>query len=422
MSQDIKTLPREKLEALIRAFELISSSFNPEEVLKIVLEQISKLLNAEAGSIFLLDERTNELQLKYATNLTNEEKKGITVPLGKGLAGYVAEKGEILNIKDVMEDNRFFSQIDEITGFKTRNILTVPLKNSEKIIGVLQALNKKNQSSFTEEDEILSMEFSRLVGLTLEKIYLHAQLLEKKSIETDLMIANSIQNLMLPSSDLIIKNTYIRGYYKPANYVGGDYYDYFQVDENKILVVLADVSGKGAQASLIMMSVKAYLSSAIESNLNFITISNKLNKFLAAHTPTDKFITIFLGLIDLQQNKIQYINSGHDPALIITNNGEVIELKSNNIVMGVLDDFEFISSETAFPNNSFLFTYSDGLTEAHNHSNQVFGFENLKKVLLENKNYPLNLFQILPEKIFEHASGREQFDDMTFLIVVRNLI
>lgn len=422
MNHNIKILPREKLEALIRAFELISSSFNPEEVLKIVLEQISNLLDAEAGSIFLLNEKTNELHLKYATNLSDEERENIIVPLGKGLAGYVAETGKILNITDVKKDERFFAHIDSLTGFKTRNILTAPLKSADKTIGVLQALNKQNQSHFTYEDEILLLEFARLVGLTLEKVYLHAQLLEKQSIETDLTIANSIQNLMLPTSDLKVRNVHVSGFYKPAKYVGGDFYDYFQIDENKILVVLADVSGKGAQASLIMMSVKAYLSSAIESNLNFITISNKLNRFLATHTPLDKFITIFLGLIDLQNNKIEYINSGHEPALIITKSGEVIQLKSNNIVMGVLENFDFISNEMDFPDNSFLFIYSDGLTEAHNIKDEIFGFQKLTHILLENKDYPLSLFHKVPEKIIEHSTGREQFDDMTFLMVIRNLI
>ncbi|MFN4110970.1 MAG: GAF domain-containing protein, partial [Ignavibacteria bacterium] len=210
MNSAIQKLSRKNLETLIQAFEYISSPLEPEKILELVLEQISQLLNAEAGSIFLLNEKTKELELKVATNLSEEEIKKIKVPLGKGLAGFVAEKDQSVNIKDANQDYRFYSNIDHITGFKTKNILTVPLKTSNKIVGVLQALNKKDGNFFSEEDEILLTEFARLVGLTLEKVWFLSQLIEKQTIETDLKIASQIQESLLPKDELIHNNVLIK--------------------------------------------------------------------------------------------------------------------------------------------------------------------------------------------------------------------
>lgn len=419
MNSSIKKLSRERLEALIYAYEYISSPLDPDEILKLVLVQISNLLNAEAGSIFLINEKTKELELKVATNLSQEEIEKIKVPLGKGLAGFVAEKDELVNIKDVQNDNRFYSNIDHLTGFKTINILTVPLKTSDKVVGVIQALNKKNGEYFTEEDEILISEFSRLVGLTLEKAWFLSQMIEKQTIETDLNIASKIQESLLPRNEIKIGNTLIKGYYKPARYISGDYFDFFILSKDEILIVLGDVAGKGAQASLIMASVKAYLSAALESNIDFIKMSNNLNKFLAKNTPLDKFITIFLGLINLRENTLTYINSGHEPGLIVSPNGDITQLHSNNIMMGVLDDFKYIPNQVPFKENSFLFIYTDGVTEANDKQDNRFGNERLIKILLENSKQPLKIFSELPDAIEKFAGEKIQFDDITFLAVIR---
>lgn len=421
MNQTIKKLSRRSLEALIEAFEYISSQFNPDEILKLVLEQISQLLNAEAGSIFLINEKTKELELKVATNLSEKEIEKIKVPIGQGLAGFVAAKDQIVNITDVSKDNRFYSHIDSMTGFRTKNILTVPLKTSQKIVGVIQALNKKNDTHFSEEDEILLTEFARLVGLTLEKVWFLSQIIEKQTIETDLKIASKIQESLLPKNELKLNNILIKGFYKPAKYISGDYFDFFVLNENEVLIVLGDVAGKGAQASLIMASIKAYLSAAIDSKLDFNVIANNLNKFLALNTPTDKFVTLFLGLINFKQNFVQYFNCGHEPGLIINQKKEINYLPSNNIMMGVLDDFEYISSSLTFDDNSFLFIYTDGVTEANNKNNDRFGTENLINILLDNHKNPLKVFEILPEYINKFSNGLDQFDDITFLMVIRGI-
>ncbi|MCX8056932.1 MAG: SpoIIE family protein phosphatase [Ignavibacteria bacterium] len=419
MNEGIKKLSRKSLEALIQAFEFISSPLEPDEILKIVLEQISNLLDAEAGSIFLINEKRNVLELKVATNLTQDEIEKIKIPIGKGLAGFVAEKDQLVNIHDVTKDERFYSNIDHITGFTTKSILTVPLKTSDKIVGVIQALNKKNGKHFDDEDEILITEFSRLVGLTLEKAWFLSQLIEKQTFEVDLTIASKIQESLLPKNELRIDDVLIKGFYKPARYISGDYFDFFVLNNDQILIVLGDAAGKGAQASLIMASVKAYLSAAIESKLDFITISNNLNKFLAVNTPLDKFITIFLGLINLKENKISYINCGHEPGLIVSENGEVEFLHSNNIIMGVLENFEYLPSEVSFSKNSFLFIYTDGVTEANDKFDNRFGNENLMKVIIENSKTPLKIFQKLPEAIQKFVGEKDQFDDITFIAVLR---
>lgn len=416
----INSLSRKNIEALIYAFETISSSLDSKEILNRVMEQACGLLKAEAASIFLLDDKQKTLDLKVATNLTESQITKIKVPIGSGLVGFVAQTGDSVNILDAKNDPRFYSKVDHETGFKTKSCLTVPLRIEQKIVGVLQILNKVSNTSFSDEDEILIKEFSRLVAITLDKAFLHAQVVEKKKMEFDLKLANTIQDKLLPFDELHTERFTFKGFYKPAKFVGGDYFDYYKYSDDEVFFTIGDVSGKGSQASLIMAIAKAYLSATLAANTPFLKMINNFNSFLALNTPPDKFITIFLGLINIKTGEVKFLNAGHEPPIIIRKNNQLEEIKSSGLMMGIVENWNYKIESFFLEEGDSLFIYTDGVTEACDIESKQFGLDRLKEVLNSETVEPEKIFTRLPEKLSAFTNEAEQSDDITFLLVCQN--
>ena len=413
----MKKLSASNLVSLLDSYVTVSSSLSSDETLHKIMDEAAALLNAEAASIFLVDEAGKLLYLKIATNMSEEERKDIVVPFGKGIVGYVAETGQLVNTKDTKDDKRFYDNIDKKTGMKTTSCLTVPLIIENRIIGAAQVLNKKKHKFFDSEDEMLLTEFARLASITLDKALMHEQIVQMEKIETDLEIASHIQNGLLPSSMLTVKDYEFRGFYKPAKYVSGDYFDYFKIADNEIFFTIGDVTGKGAHASLLMASVEAFLSASFEYKHSLTDVVFKLNNFFSRKTPDGIFVTMFFGILNTEARELTYINAGHTAPVIVKPSGEIKLLEATDVVLGVMENWKYEVSFASVKPEDFLFAYTDGITEAQNINGELFGIERLLAILKRNTNSPLNLLSELPEEIKKHSHSAQQTDDISFVLI-----
>ncbi len=413
----MKNLSSNKLRSLIQSYAIVSSSLNSDEILKKIMNEACNLLKAQAASIFLFDDAKDELYMKVSTNLTKKQIAKIRVPVGKGIVGYVAEKGKLLNISDMRKDPRFYDKVDKITGLTTKSLLTVPLHVENKLVGAAQVLNKKGKKSFDKEDEILFTEFARLACITLDKAWLHEQLLIKERFEADLQLACSIQNRLLPKDTLSIDGYRLKGFYKPARFVGGDYYDYFSLANDETFFTIADVTGKGAQASLLMAIVKAYLSASFKDGNPLINVVNRLNEFFFKNSPVNVFVTMFFGILNSKTGELSYINAGHEPPIIIRKNKTLEELSPTGLIVGIMETTQFNINKMVLEQGDVLFTFTDGITEAMNAKGEQFGNKKLRAVLTASNETPEKYFEIIPSEIKKHSKSVEQSDDITFLVV-----
>ncbi|MFC2133599.1 SpoIIE family protein phosphatase [Bacteroidota bacterium] len=413
----MKRLSPLKLRGLINSYAVVSSSLNSNEILKHIMNETIKLLKAEAASIFLYDKEKNELHMKVSTNLNKRQINRIKVPFGKGIVGYVAETGKLVNITDMKNDPRFYDKVDKITRIKSRSSLTVPLHVENQLVGAAQVLNKKGRKSFDKEDEILLTEFARLACITLDKAWLHEQLIQKERIEADLQLACKIQNNLLPKEILSLNGYHLKGFYKPARFVSGDYYDYFPLSEDEIFFTIADVTGKGAQASILMATVKAYLSAAIEHESSLLDVVQHLNKFFYDNSPSDEFVTMFFGVLNTTDGNLTYINAGHEPPLLIRRDKSIEELYSTGMMIGAMDGVPFDVEQITINNEDHLCAFTDGITEAMNKKRELFEIDRLKKLLLDSYNSPEDLFELIPSELKKFSKGAGQSDDITFLLV-----
>jgi GAF domain-containing protein len=164
------------LKALVRVSAVISSTLNLRELLELIMKSAEEVAHAESSSLMLLDEDAKELVFEVATGEKGQEVSRLSVPLGSGIAGHVAQTGEIVVVNDVSKDPRFYSQIDKTVGFQTRSLLCVPLKARDKIIGVLEVVNKSGEETFTDDDVELCTALAGQASIAIDNARLYQEL------------------------------------------------------------------------------------------------------------------------------------------------------------------------------------------------------------------------------------------------------
>ena len=247
----------ERLSFLVEASKVLNSTLDLPELLDIILKLTSQHTQADRGTLFLVDEDTQEIWSLIAHGLEAAEE--IRLPIGQGIAGTVAQTGEVVNLADAYQDDRFDKDFDERSGYRTRSLLCVPIRNrDERIVGVLQLLNR-DEGPFTTEDVDFLGSISVHAALALDNARLHRESLERQRLERELSLARRIQESLLPPAPPSVPGYDIAVRYQSSHQVGGDYYDFIPLDENTMVFVVADVEGKGVASALVMSNLQATL-------------------------------------------------------------------------------------------------------------------------------------------------------------------
>ncbi|MCY7363587.1 MAG: PP2C family protein-serine/threonine phosphatase, partial [Ignavibacteria bacterium] len=258
--------------------------------------------------------------------------------------------------------------------------------------------------------------------ISIQNSNLFQEYLDKQKIENELKIAREIQLALLPTNIPEIKGYEISGMNLPAMQVGGDYYDIIKLTETKFAIVIADVSGKGTPASLLMANIQSavhsYLKLYEEGSFELSKVTEKINELIYENTASDKFITFFWGILDSEKNTFEYINAGHNPPIFLQNN-KLVQLTDGGFMIGIMDTgvvYEVGNIEIG--NNDSIVFYTDGVTEANSKDGEEFGEEKLSDILTENKN--LNAEEILgkiKESIVDFTKDTPQYDDITMIVL-----
>jgi sigma-B regulation protein RsbU (phosphoserine phosphatase) len=260
------------------------------------------------------------------------------------------------------------------------------------------------------------------VHASLENRDLHRQALEKQRIEQDLVVAATIQQRILPATLPTIPGYDIAGVNIPSKSVGGDYYDAIPLPNGMVLLVVADVAGKGVPAALLVSSLHAYLSAYLETGVAVVELAKRLNRVIYNASTDDKYITAFFALLSPETGEVEAVNAGHNPAYLATAAGEVRELAAGGIALGMLDmDFPFQSEKFVLQKGDRLLLYTDGIPEATDDMMELFELGHpLREYFVRNGGEGAGEFlRHLIEEIRSFTGDAPQSDDITALYLVR---
>lgn len=308
-----------KLHRVIEAAKNLNSTLDLDKLLNIILDNALRIVDGDRGTVYLIDWSKQELWSRVLTR--GEGLFDICLPLGKGIAGYVAATGDTLNIRDAYYDPRFDPEFDRKTGYRTNSILCMPMRNKEgKIIGVFQLLNK-HTGDFTSEDESILDALSVHAAIAIENARLYEQEREMISIEKDLLAAREVQMNLIPKSIPPIPGYDIAASTIPAREVGGDLYDFIPIDDRQMAFCLGDVSGKGLAASLLMANVQATFRNQAQYSASPAECVRRSSRFLFQNTTSEKFVTLFYAVLDYRSHRLVYSNAGHEQPMLFSGTG-----------------------------------------------------------------------------------------------------
>ncbi len=414
----------EELSIIVEATKRLNSTLDLGELIHIILNLATRQTGADRGTVFLVDRERDEIWSLVGLGL---EQQVIRLPADRGIAGWVAREGSPVRLDNAYDDPRFEPDIDRKLGFKTRQLLCLPIRNEAgDIIGVLQLLNKAE--SFNEEDEAFLDALSSHVALALEKAQLHRERIEKEKMERDLALAREIQAGFLPEAPPLRPGLAIAVSHRASQMVGGDYYDFLSVNadgQEALLLVVADVEGKGAASALVMANVQATLHALADHVLPLEKLPATINQKIlmgarASRAPgrATKYLSMFLALVENQGQRLRYVNAGHVPPAVIRADGRTEWLETGGAIVGLLPDVVFESDTVELQPGDLLVACTDGITEAMDAAGAEFSRVRLADLVCQLRaGAPEEIMNAVLAEVDKHSRGGIHEDDRILLVM-----
>ena len=400
-----------------------NSTMDPSRLLHDIIESTKGMVEAEASSLFLLSDGGKNLELTIPTGPATAEVSGKKIASDHGISGWVVQHQQPVLITDVQSDPRFQGELLSNPKFQSRNMICVPLNNNQgKTIGVLQAINIK-EDFLNEEMLGLFQTLANQAATALENVHVKQQQLAAELVNKELEVATEIQARFFPQQTPNLEGYEVAGCSIPAKDVGGDYYDFIPNPEPcQHGFVVADVTGKGVPASLLMATMRATLRANIQNNPNDIVQAlRQVNGDIYRDSPVDKFITSIYCNLDYESHELSYVNSGHNPPYIVrANDNRIEELDQGGVMLGIMEEIDLPKATLSIDKGDILMLFSDGVTEATNPSGELFSEERFEQWLLDHNQLSAEeMKDALLETLRDYANGSPQSDDITFIIVKR---
>ncbi len=403
------------LQAVLEVSRELAAADELTPLLRKVEHAALKVLGCERATVFLYDASHNELYSRMATGVDD-----IRFSADSGIAGEVVKSGEIINVADAYADPRFNPEIDKKTGFRTRNMVSFPLRGFDaSIVGVLQVLNK-HDGQFDPWDHDLVEIFGAQVGVAVQRQLLLEHYAEKQRIERDLSIARDIQQGLLPKTDIKIEGFDIAGWNKPADETGGDCYDFFRLPDGRMALTIADATGHGIGPALMIAECRALFRATLSLSSNLSDITARVNGLLCEDLPDDRFVTAVFGVIEPEAANLCYISAGHGPLLKYVRERHAVEsLPAHGPPLGIIQENLWTES-TVFTMQSgdMMVLLTDGFFECRSKEKEQMGIDPISEIVRDHRDRPAaEIIRRIHDATLEFAGGHPQEDDLTAVII-----
>jgi sigma-B regulation protein RsbU (phosphoserine phosphatase) len=405
-----------KLKALLEISRNLGSAISLEQVLPKILDSLFKIfLQADRGFVVLQGPEPGILVPK-AMKLRRGETED-TIRISRTIVRKAMEGKEAILSADAASDTRFDSS-QSIADFRIRSMMCAPLLSTEgAAMGVIQIDTLDQRTPFTQEDLDLLASVASQAAFAVENAQLHEAALRQKALERDLELAQTVQKGFLPDQSPEIAGYEFFDFYVPANLVGGDYFDYIVLPGNRLAIVVADVSGKGMPAALLMAKLSAESKYALVSEAGPSGALTRMNAQFSQASWADRFVTMAVAVLDLNRNEVQIANAGHLPPLVRRREGTVepVGVDQISVPLGVIDDLCCEQVTLPLEPGESIVMFTDGISEAMNMNNDLYGLERISEQVGGPAESVKQLGDQILQDVKRFVGKRSQSDDMCLL-------
>jgi serine phosphatase RsbU (regulator of sigma subunit) len=400
-------------EVLLEVSKTLSASLELDELIEAIFRSLRQVVNYDAVAIYLVNRSTQALEMIRELGYPEDSQEAFALQVGQGIVGWVAKTGEAVIVPDVRADSRYVSARP-----RTRSELAAPLVHEGRTIGVFNLESDLPDAYHQGHLEILSA-FASQAAAAIERARLTRELLDRRRIEKELAIAREIQDSFLPKAAPSVPHLDIAGSTHPHDEVGGDYYDFVRVSETRVGLAIADVSGKGIPAALIMAGFRMSLLAEVRNEFAIRAIMRKVNSLVYESTDRDKFVTAFYGVLDIRHHVLVFSNAGHNPPIVLRGGTEAFEyLEEGGVAFGVLPDARYEERPIALNPGDLLVLYTDGVSECESPTGEMFGTGRLEQAMLRLRGQGAReIMDRIVAEVTEWAADKGPSDDVTLIVV-----
>jgi serine phosphatase RsbU (regulator of sigma subunit) len=379
------------------------------ELFSLILDLSIEAVRAERGVLLTLEK----------DGLATRAVKGGEFRISTAVIDRVIQNKASLLVRDTRLDDLLKNR-QSISGQNIRTLLAVPLQTSDRVIGLIYVDSPTLVSELTPGDLDLLTVLANVAANRIEQERLVQVEEAEKFHSQELQQAAEIQRGLLPDRAPDVPGLEIAGHNAPCQTVGGDYYDFFLCRDGQIALVLADVSGKGLPAALLMASVQARVEVLLEDAGDLPQLLSRLDRMMADNCPKNRFVTLFLCVLNPETGEVVYCNAGHNPPFVVRVSGLVERLIGSGTMLGIFPELGYEQRRCRLDAGDFLVLYSDGVSEAEDPSGEEFGDERLAALLADSRGIAASeILERVKDAVTAWTAGAPAADDVTVVVARR---
>jgi serine phosphatase RsbU (regulator of sigma subunit)/pSer/pThr/pTyr-binding forkhead associated (FHA) protein len=401
------------------------SPLSLDDTLQQMLECVFEVLSADRGYVMLLERPESNPKaepelicraIKARRQLNTAQQD---IQISNSITQQVLQQCTSVLTSDAQQDPRFQERQSIVLG-GVRSVMAVPLAIDNRASGMVYVDSPYHSNRFTERDLQLLTLIAGVASIRIENVRLLEVQQEQKRLANELAVASEIQLRLHPASPPAIPGYEMIGVSFPCYEVGGDYFDFIQKRDGRLVVALGDVSGKGTGAALLMSSVHAAVRAQSTTRLSATEIVGEINQYIYDNTPTNRYVTMFYSELDPRTHQLTYVNAGHNPPLLVRANGDVTPLDIGGFPVGIMSFGEYREGWVELAPGDVLVIYSDGVTESQDEEGEEFGESRLIEIVQKNRGRtPAGLRDRIDEALAKFVGKAKSVDDLTLVIVKR---